>query len=112
VDVVWTNSDFDEDEINIPTEEGYKFIGATIGVHVLWNKSDIVLDMPTSASQPSHPLSSPWVTRVMTTMTMAAVMTTTAMINNNAGGSGTSPLGSPPPGNSNPQGGTGAASMM
>ena len=50
VDVTWTNKDFDEDEINIPTEEGYRFINATIGMRVLWNKSDIVLDMPTPAS--------------------------------------------------------------
>ena len=50
VDVMWTNSDFDEDEINIPTEEGYRFIGATIGMHVQWNKSNIVLDMPTPMS--------------------------------------------------------------
>ena len=45
VDVTWTNKDFDEDEIDIPTEEGYRFIGATIGMRILWNKSDIVLDM-------------------------------------------------------------------
>ena len=32
VDVMWTNKDFDEDEIDIPTEEGYRFIGATIGM--------------------------------------------------------------------------------
>ena len=32
VDVTWTNKDFDEDEIDIPTEEGYSFIGATIGM--------------------------------------------------------------------------------
>ena len=32
VDVTWTNSDFEEDEIDIPTEEGYSFIGATIGM--------------------------------------------------------------------------------
>jgi hypothetical protein len=50
VDVTWTNLDFDEDEIDSPTEEGYRFISATISVCVLWNKSDIVLDMPTSAS--------------------------------------------------------------
>ena len=50
VDVTWTNKDFDEDEINIPTEEGYRFIGATIGMRVIWNKSDNVLDMPTLAS--------------------------------------------------------------
>ena len=50
VDVTWTNSEFDEDEIDIPTEEGYRFIGATLGMRMLWNKSDIVLDMPTPAS--------------------------------------------------------------
>jgi hypothetical protein len=50
VDVTWTNLNFDEDEIDIPTEEGYRFIGATIGTRVLWNKSDVVLDMLTSAS--------------------------------------------------------------
>ena len=50
VDMTWTNPDFDEDEIDIPTEEGYRFIGATLGMRVLWNKSDIVLDMPTPVS--------------------------------------------------------------
>ena len=35
VDVTWTNKDFDDDEIDITTEEGYRFIGATIGMHVL-----------------------------------------------------------------------------
>jgi hypothetical protein len=48
--MTWTNKDFDEDEIDIPIEEGYMFIGATIGMCVLWKKSDIILDMPTSAS--------------------------------------------------------------
>ena len=50
IDMTWTNKDFDEDEIDIPTEEGYRFIGATIGVRMLWNKSNIVLEMPTPAS--------------------------------------------------------------
>ena len=50
VDVTWTNKDFDEDEIDIPTEEGYMFISATSGMCMLCNKSDIVLDMPTLAS--------------------------------------------------------------
>ena len=40
VDVTWTNSDF---------EEGYSFIGGTLGLRVLWIKSDIGLDMPTPA---------------------------------------------------------------
>ena len=50
MDLTWTNLNFDEDEIDIPTKEGYRFIDATIGMRVLWNKSDIVLDMPTLAS--------------------------------------------------------------
>ena len=47
---MWTNPDFEEDEIDIPTKVGYRFIGITIGMRVLWNKSDIVLDMPMLAS--------------------------------------------------------------
>ena len=50
VDVTWTNSDFEEDEIDISTEEGCRFLGATVGMRVIGNKSDIVLDMPTSVS--------------------------------------------------------------
>jgi hypothetical protein len=50
VNVTWTNKDFDKDEIDIPTEEGYRFISTTLGMRVLWNKSDILLDMPMSAS--------------------------------------------------------------
>ena len=53
VDVTWTNLDFDEDEIDIPTEEGSRFLGSSLDMHMLWNKSDIVLEMPTPASQPS-----------------------------------------------------------
>jgi hypothetical protein len=50
VDVTWMNLDFDEDEIDIPTKEGYMFIGSTISMRVLWNKSNIILDMPTPVS--------------------------------------------------------------
>ena len=50
VDITWTNKEFDEDEMDIPTEDGYRFIGATIGMRMLWNKSNIVLDMPTPLS--------------------------------------------------------------
>ena len=50
VDVTWSNTEFDEDEIDIPTEEGNRFIGATLGICVLWNKGDIVLDVPMPAS--------------------------------------------------------------
>jgi hypothetical protein len=50
VNVTWTNKDFDKDEIDIPTKEGYRFIGTTLIMRVLWNKSDILLDMPMPAS--------------------------------------------------------------
>ena len=50
VDMMWTNPDFDKDKIDIPTEEGYRFISATICMCVLWKKSDIVWDMPTPVS--------------------------------------------------------------
>ena len=53
VDMSWTNSEFDEDEIDIPTLEGFRFIGGILSMQVLWNKSDIVLEMLTPASQPS-----------------------------------------------------------
>ena len=97
VDVTWTNKDFDKDEIDIPTEEGYRFIGATIGMRVLWNKSDIVLDMPTPVSQPSHP-----------TVSLPSDPGDDndddggGDDNDNAGSPGTCPPGSPPPDNSNP----------
>ena len=57
--VAWTNTEFEEDELDIPMEDGIRFIGGTIGSCVLWNKSDILLEMPTPASQPSQPSSSP-----------------------------------------------------
>jgi hypothetical protein len=50
VDVAWMNNDFDEDELDIPIEEGARFIGAALGMRVLWNKADIVLEMPMLAS--------------------------------------------------------------
>jgi len=102
VNVTWTNKDFDKDEIDIPTEEGYRFIGATIGMRMLWNKSDIILDMPTPASQPSHPSSSP--------SSDLGDDDDGGDDNDNASGPGSSPLGSPPPGNSNSQGSTRVAS--
>jgi len=57
--VAWTNIEFEEDELDFPTEDGIRFIGGTISSCVLWNKSDILLEMPTPASQPSQPSSSP-----------------------------------------------------
>jgi len=57
--MAWTNIEFEEDELDIPTEDGIRFIGGTIGSCVLWNKSDILLEILTPASQPSQPSSSP-----------------------------------------------------
>ena len=47
---MWTNTEFDEDEIGILTKEGSRFIGATLYMRVLWNKGDIVLEVPTPVS--------------------------------------------------------------
>jgi len=57
--VAWTNTEFEEDELDIPTEDGIRFIGGTISSCALWNKSDILLEMPTPMSQPLQPSSSP-----------------------------------------------------
>ena len=50
VDVTWTNSDYNEDEIDIPTVEGFRYMRGILGMQVLWNKSNIVLDMLTPVS--------------------------------------------------------------
>ena len=100
--MTWTNPDFDEDEIDIPTKEGYRFIGATIGMRVLWNKSDIVLDMLMPASQPLHPSSSPLDDPSDDDDDGSSDDDNGGNDNDNAGCPCSSPLGSPPPGNNNP----------
>ena len=57
--VAWTNTEFNEDELDIPTKDGIRFIGRSIVSCVLWKKSDILMEMPTPASQPWQPSSSP-----------------------------------------------------
>jgi hypothetical protein len=52
MDVAWMNPDFEQEELDIVTEDGARLIGVTIGSQVLWNKADILLEMP------SHPSSS------------------------------------------------------
>jgi hypothetical protein len=47
VEVAWTNTNFDQEEIDIPTDDGGRLLGSTLGSVVLWNKADIVLEMPT-----------------------------------------------------------------
>jgi len=59
VDVAWTHNDYEEDELDFPTEDGIRFIDGTIGSRMLWNKADIFLEILTPASQPSRPSSSP-----------------------------------------------------
>ena len=94
VDMTLTNKDFDEDEIDIPTEEGYRFIGATISMRVLWNKSDIVLDMLTPASQCTQSSPSP-------PGDLGDDDNNNGDDNNNASGPSSTPPCSPPPNNSN-----------
>jgi hypothetical protein len=59
VNVTWTHDDYEEEEIDFPTEEGDKYIRGIISSCVLWNKEDIILDMLMPRSQPLEPLTSP-----------------------------------------------------
>jgi hypothetical protein len=59
VDVVWVNPDFEHEELNFPTEDENTLIGGDLASRALWNKADIMLEMPTPASHPSYPSSSP-----------------------------------------------------
>ena len=47
VDVGWTNLDCDDDELDIPTPQGFKYNREILGEEVPWNKSNIVLNEPT-----------------------------------------------------------------
>jgi hypothetical protein len=49
-EVTWTHDDFEEEEIDFPTEEGAKYIRGILGCIVIWNKEDIILEMPMSRS--------------------------------------------------------------
>jgi hypothetical protein len=59
VEVAWTNADFDQEEIDIPTDDGGRLLSSTLGSVVLWNKVDIMLEMSTPSTQPSLSGSSP-----------------------------------------------------
>jgi hypothetical protein len=50
--------DFEQEELNIPNEEGVRLISGALDSQVLWNKVDIMLETPTPTSQPSQPSSS------------------------------------------------------
>ena len=56
--VTWTNPEFEDHEIDIPTPHGLRYMRAILGEEVLWNKDDIILDNRTPVSQPSEPSSS------------------------------------------------------
>ena len=51
--------EFENDELDFPTEEGCTTIAGALGMRMLWNKADIVLEEKKLASKPSEPLSSP-----------------------------------------------------
>jgi hypothetical protein len=101
VDVAWMNNDFDEDELDIPIEEGARFIGAALGMRVLWNKADIVLEMPMPASQPSQLSLSP--PGGPSDDDDDGGNDNGGNDNGNASGPSNTPLGSPSPSNNNPQ---------
>jgi hypothetical protein len=74
VDMTWTNFDYGDDEIDIPTTEGFRYMRGILGMQVLWNKSDIVSLTCRCWRHNTHSRHHlPWVT--MTT-TMAAMTTT------------------------------------
>jgi hypothetical protein len=74
VDMTSTNFDYGDDEINIPTIEGFRYMRGILGMQVLWNKSDIVCLTCRCWRHNTHSRRHlPWVT---TTTTMAAMTTT------------------------------------
>jgi hypothetical protein len=96
VTVTWTHNDYEEEEIDFPTEEGDRYIRGILGTCVLWNKEDIVLVMPMPRSQPSKPPTSPL---------GDDDGGDDGDDNDNAGSPGSSPQRSPPPDTGKPQGG-------
>jgi hypothetical protein len=59
VEVMWTLDHHNDDELDFPNEEGDTTLGRVLDTRVLWNKADIILDMPKQVSKPSQPSSSP-----------------------------------------------------
>jgi hypothetical protein len=48
--VSWAAPGFEEHDLEIPTPNGVRFLGATICFELLWNKEDILLELPTPVS--------------------------------------------------------------
>jgi hypothetical protein len=53
VEVMWMHNHHDDDELDFANEEGDTTLGRALGTRVLWNKANIVLDMPKPASKSS-----------------------------------------------------------
>jgi hypothetical protein len=56
---MWMHDHHDDNELDFPNEEGDTTLGRVLDTRELWNKADIVLDMPKPVSKPSQPSSSP-----------------------------------------------------
>jgi hypothetical protein len=56
---MWTHDHHNDDELDFPNEEGDTTLGRVLSTRVLWNKADIILDMPKPVSKSSQPSSSP-----------------------------------------------------
>jgi hypothetical protein len=78
VDVTWTNTEFEADEIDIPTKEGSRFIGTSLGMHVLSNKVTLSWKCRCQCQLAHSRL--PLVTRVMTTTTPTMTMAATTIM--------------------------------
>jgi hypothetical protein len=103
VEVAWTNADFNQKEIDIPMDDGGRLIGSTLGSVVLWNKADIMLEMPTPLTQPLLSGSSPLGDDLDDDDDDDG-----GKGSDNAGGPATSPQDSPPTNKSSARGDTGA----
>jgi hypothetical protein len=57
--VSWVVPGFEEHDLETPTPNGVRFLGASICFEVLWNKEDILLELPTLVSQPLERLFTP-----------------------------------------------------
>jgi hypothetical protein len=103
VEVMWTYDHHDDDELDFANKEGDMTLGQALGTRVLWNKVDIVLDMPKPASKSSQPSSSP------PGGPSDDDDDNDGDGNNNDGGPSSTPPRSPCPDTSNRQGDTGGA---
>ena len=50
VHVFWTKDEYDEETMDYPTVGGRRLLRDSMGTDVLWNKADIVLELPKPSS--------------------------------------------------------------